>query len=426
MKMYHRKWRRAILGSSLMITLATVTHAGQKGTTEWAQFRGPNGSGISTAAGLPTAWSKQQNLLWKTALPGPGTSSPIVIKDKIFLSSYSGYNGSGSQGGLKRHVLCLNASNGQILWNKTIPSKLPEQEGIREGHGYASSTLAADDTQVYAFFGKTGVFAFDHGGKQLWRADVGSNINGWGSATSPILYRDLVIINASVESNALVALDKKTGKPRWSAEGINESWATPVLVPLAGGRTELVVPVFGKLLAFDPATGKPLWNCATEIGSYMAPSPIAHDGIIYCIGGRTNGSLAVRAGGRGNVTSSHRLWTSKKGSNVSSPVYYNGYLYYANDNQETVFCVEAKTGRIVYEQRIERADQIYAAALLADGKLYYTNRYGRTFVVAPGPQYRLLAANDLSDRTQFNASPAVAGGRLFLRSDQALYCVGKR
>jgi outer membrane protein assembly factor BamB len=345
------------------------------------------------------------------------------VGEKVFLSSYSS---SGSQSSLKRHVLCFQAGNGKPIWEKPIPSKLPEQENIREGHGYASSTLVADNERVYAFFGKTGVFAFDHAGKQLWWADVGSNINGWGSAASPILYRDLVIVNASVESNALVALDRKTGKERWRAEGITESWATPILVPLPGGKVELVVPIFGKLLGFDPATGQALWNCATDIPSYMAPSPVAQDGIVYCIGGRTNGSLAVRAGGRGNVTNSHRLWTSKKGGNVSSPIYHAGYVYWAHDNRESVLCVEAKTGHLVYEQPISRGDQFYAAGLLADDKLYYTNRVGRTYVVAVGPRYRLLATNDLSDGGQFNASPAVAGGRLFLRSDKFLYCLGKR
>jgi outer membrane protein assembly factor BamB len=415
-----------VLGSALLVALGTATHAGQGNAAEWTQFRGPGGSGISTATGLPTTWSQQENIVWKTPLPGPGTSSPIVAGGKIFLSSYSGYSGRGDQSGLKRHVVCLNAGNGKLVWEKQIPSKLPEQDSIREGHGYASSTLAADSERVYAFFGKTGVFAFDHAGKQIWRADVGSNISGWGSATSPILYRDLVIVNASVESNALVALDRKTGKERWRAEEINESWATPVLVPLAGGKVEMVVPVFGKLLAFDPATGTPLWNCATDIASYMAPSPIAHDGVVYCIGGRTNGSLAVRAGGRGNVTSSHRLWTSRKGSNVSSPIYHAGHVYWGHDNRGSVTCVEAKTGQVVYEQQMERPGQFYAAGLLADGKLYYITRDGRTFVVAVGPRYRLLAVNDLSDGGQFNASPAVIGNRLLLRSDKFLYCLGKK
>jgi outer membrane protein assembly factor BamB len=414
------------LSGSLVVALVAVTGAGQERAPGWTQFRGPGGSGISSATGLPTTWSKQENLVWKAPLPGPGTSSPIVVGEKIFLTCYSGYRGSGDMSGLKRHLVCLNAQIGKVLWDKPMPAKLPEQDSIREGHGYASSTLAADSERLYAFFGKTGVFAFDHNGKQLWKADVGSQVNGWGSAASPVLYRDLVIINASVESNALIALDRKSGQERWRAEGINESWATPILVPLAGGKVELVVPIFGKLLGFDPASGQALWNCATEIASYMAPSPVAHDGVVYCIGGRTNGSVAVRAGGRGNVTNSHRLWTSKKGGNVSSPVYHAGHLYWAHDNRGSVYCVVAKTGQVVYEQRVEGAEQFYAAGLLANGNLYYTTRDGRTAVVAAEPRYRLVAINDLSDRSMFNASPAVVGNRILLRSDQFLYCVGKK
>lgn len=419
-------WVVSPLLGLLFAALAATTYGGQERTSDWPQFRGPGGSGISAATGLPTTWSQRENLVWKVALPGPGTSSPIVMNGKVFLSSYGGYNGSGDMSRLKRQVVCLDARDGKVLWNRSIPSKLPEQEAIREGHGYASSTLAADDERVYAFFGKSGVFAFDHAGKPLWRADVGSKVNGWGSAASPVLYRNLVLINASVESDALVALDRMTGKERWRAEGINESWATPILVPLAGGKVELVVPVFGKLLGFDPASGQPLWSCATDIASYMAPSPVAFDGVIYCIGGRTNGSLAVRAGGRGNVTDTHRLWTGKKGSNVSSPIYHAGHVYWANDKEGTLYCVAARTGRVVYEQRTERGGQVYAAALLAEGKLYYTTREGHTFVVAAGPTYRLLAHNDLSDGSLFNASPAVAGGRLFLRSDKFLYCLGRK
>jgi outer membrane protein assembly factor BamB len=398
---------------------------------DWPQFRGPGGLGVSRDKGLPATWGPRENLVWRTELPGAGSSSPITFGPRIFLTAYSGYNVPGRPGGdmkrLKLHLVCLDRRDGTIRWSQDVAPKLPEQERIREGHGYASSTPAADRQRVYAFFGKAGVLAFDQDGRRLWRADVGSKLSDWGSAASPVLFGDLVIVNASVESEALVALDRKTGKEVWRARGIRESWSTPLLVPLAQGKTELVVPVLGKILGFDPATGEQLWSCATDIRWYMVPSLVADKGVVYALGGRSGvAALAVRAGGRGEVTRSHRLWTGRKGSNVSSPVVHEGHLYWVNDSQGIAYCAEARTGKVLYEQRLPRAGELYASPVLAEGRLYYVSRTGRTFVVAARPRFEELAQNDLGDRSTFNASPAVSDGRLLLRSERYLYCVGRK
>jgi outer membrane protein assembly factor BamB len=280
---------------------------------------------------------------------------------------------------------------------------------------------------VYVFFGKTGVFAFTHEGKQVWQANVGSELNGWGSANSLSLHGDLVLVNASIESTALVALDRKTGKEVWRAKGVRESWNMPMVVE-AGGKSEVVVATFGSVMAFDPRDGSPLWTCRTDIPWYMVPSVVAHDGIVYCIGGRNGGgALAVRAGGKGNVTEQNRLWKINKGSNVSSPIYHNGRLYWMNDVLGVAYCADAKSGTMVYEERIPRAQQVYASPVLAGGKIYYTARDGRTFVVPAAPEFKLLATNELGSRGEtFNASPAVADGRLLIRSDRYLYCIGTK
>ena len=235
-----------------------------------------------------------------------------------------------------------------------------------------------------------------------------------------------MLINASVESNSLVALDRVTGKELWRAEGIREAWNTPVVVTNLDGKPELVIAMQGSIQAFKPTSGEQLWTCATDIGWYMVPSVVAHNGIVYCLGGRSGtAALAVKTGGSGDVTKSHRLWTSVKGSNVTSPVFHDGHLYWMNDNQGIAYCAKADSGEIVYEKRMDRSGQVYASALLADGRVYYVTREGRTFVVAASPEFKVLATNDLNDRSVFNGSFAVDGTRLLLRSDKFLYAIGK-
>jgi outer membrane protein assembly factor BamB len=408
----------------LFATLAFAAWATIANAADWPQFRGPGGSATSAEKGMPITWSGTEGIAWKTELPGAGTSSPILVGKHIFLTAYTG--GGDSPEELKRHVLCLNRADGKLLWKVELPSKLPEQEKIREGHGYASSTPVSDGQRVYVFFGKAGVFALDLNGKQLWHAEVGDKLNGWGSAASPILHGNLLIVNASVESESLVALDKSTGKEVWRAGGIKESWNTPLLVKAPEGKTELVVAIHGKVFGFDPDKGTQLWSCETKIPWYMVPSPVAANGVVYCIGGRGGGgSLAIKTGGRGDVSDSHRLWQGKKGSNVPSPVLHEGHLYWASDSLPIVSCTNAATGEVVYEERLPRADQFYASPVLADGKLYYLTRAGQVFVVAAKPKFELLATNKFDERATFNACPAVADGRLFFRSDRWLYCVGK-
>lgn len=408
---------------------AAAVGAVKPSASDWPIFRGPTGQGTTTAKGLPLKWSADENVAWKTDLPGPGASSAVVFGDRIYITCYSGFfvpgDSGGSQQDLERHLLALNRQTGEILWDRAVPAKLPEEDQIRD-HGFAASTPAVDGDRIYVFFGKTGVLTFDHDGEELWRTDVGERTHGWGSATSPVLYKNFVIINASVESDQLLALDRKTGEKKWTAGGIRESWNTPVIIKAENGRQELIVARQGNVLSFNPDTGDELWTCETDIGWYMVPSVVAEKGIVYCLGGRSGtAGLAVRAGGSGDVTDDRRLWTSQKGSNVTSPVLYNGHLYWAHEQQGIAFCAKGETGEVVYEQRLPRAGQVYSSSLLADGRVYHFTREGKTFVLAAKPQYELLATNDLNDGSLFNGSPAVDGKRLLIRSDKTLFCVGK-
>jgi outer membrane protein assembly factor BamB len=306
---------------------------------------------------------------------------------------------------------------------------LPEQDKIRENHGYASSTPVADADRIYAFYGKSGVFAFDHNGKQIWKASVGDKLDGWGSAAPPVLYKDFLIVNAAVESESLVALDKKTGREAWRASGTKESWHAPVFVSAPDGKTEVVIAKNGRVLGFDPETGASLWTVKTGIPWYMCPTPVAENGIVYVIGGRTpNGTLAIRAGGRDDVTTSHVIWKLGKGSNVPSPILHDGHLYFAHENLGIVYCVNAKTGEVVYEERLEpNPGQIYASPVLADGKIYFISRGGKAVVIAAKPKFERLADNTLEGgRGVFNSTPAVAGNRILLRSNKSLYALGEK
>ena len=186
------------------------------------------------------------------------------------------------------------------------------------------------------------------------------------------------------------------------------------------------VAIVGKVLGLNPKTGESLWSCDTDITWYMVPSGIAADGVVYYLGGRSGvAALAVRTGGRGDVTKTHRLWTSIKGSNVTSPVLRDGHLYWMHEKLGIAYCAKAETGELVYEERMNRGGQVYASALLAGDQIYYTNRSGRTFVVSAEPEFQLVSTNELRDGSLFNASPAVSDDKLLVRSDKFLYCLSK-
>ena len=396
---------------------------------DWTQFRGKGGLGISAETGLPTQWSSGDNIAWKAEMPGPGASCPITLGDRVFITCYSGYGlapNEGDQKDLVRHLLCLNRKSGEIVWHKKFEPKLPEHNYRGEGayHGYAASTPTTDGERLYVFFGKSGVFCFDLNGEQLWQADVGERTSGWGSGCSPLLYGNLVIINASVESGSLVAFDKLTGEETWRAKGIGSAWNTPLLVP-GKKSTELIVSIQNNVVSFNPDTGEELWR-ADGVHRYVCPSAVYHEDVVYAIGGGHT-SLAVRTGGRGDVTESHGVWRLNKGANVSSPIYYKGHLYWTRDGS-TVCCQNPATGEIVTEERLQPgAGRIWSSPVLADGKLYYVSQHNGTYVVAADPSLELLGHNVLEDDdSRTNASPTVSNGQLFLRTDRNLYCIGAK
>lgn len=407
---------------------------------DWPQFRGIDGQGIATQSKPPLEWSDTKNVRWKAELPGPGASSPIQHGQRVFVTCYSGYgldlNSPGELRALKRHLICLDAASGKVLRDRSVAADAAE-DGYNDRlseHGYATQTPACDGERVYAFFGKSGVLAFDLEGKQLWQADAGkgSSGRGWGSATSVVLHKDLVIVNAADESSAILAFDKATGKQRWKAEGgsyLEKVYNTPVLVPAGADRVDLVLAVQNEVWGINPDTGKLRWYAQVPISSNMAAGVVAKDGVVYAFGGnRGPGTVAVKVGGSGDVTKTHVLWTSTRGTDFPTPVIHDGHLYFAN-SQGVAYCMSAKTGEIVYQERIEAGrgrKGIYASPVMADGKIYLVTRTAGIAVIAAKPQFEQLAHNVMSaDSASFNATPAIAGDTLLLRSSSAIYCIGQ-
>jgi outer membrane protein assembly factor BamB len=398
---------------------------------DWPGFRGPQGTGNSPETGLPVHWSEKENVVWKTPLPGPGSSSPIVWGDRVFVTCYSGYGDGKTQPSdmeqLRRYLLCLDRLTGKVLWQVEVPAKQPEvkwNSPVHE-HGYSTSTPVTDGERVYVFFGRTGVFAYDFTGKQLWQADVGDMRNMHGSGASLVLYRNLLLVNAAVESGRLVALAKDSGKVVWRVRLQDDCWTTPLLVDTADGKPDCVLMTPGTILGLDPETGQERWQCECPEPDYVSANPVARNGIVYVMGAGKQGRvfLAVRTGGKGDVTQTHVLWKQKVGASYCSPVLAGDYLYFFSGQAH---CLRADTGEIVFQQRLADVGPEYSSPVVADGRIYLFTRRGTGLVLAVGGHLQVLAKNSLGDQAGFTTSPAVCRGQIFIRSNEYLYCLGDR
>ena len=397
-------------------------------SNDWAQFRGPHGNATAADATLPTEWNDTKNIAWKTELPGRGASSPIVVGDRIYLTAYSGYgidpDDFGQKSDLRLHVLCFDRSSGKKIWDQSVAAHPDTQKCSRRviDHGYATSTPVADGETVFAFFGQTGVVAYSRDGKKLWQTRVGSQSAGFGTASSPVLLGDLVYVNASIESKTLFALNRKTGDIAWQRDGINRSWSTPCLARSKDGRTELVVNQIDVVNSYDPLTGKTIWSCK-GIPDYIVPVPVFHDGIIYCLGGRSNRSLAIRLGGEGDVSETHKLWDKPIGANVTSPVFVDGKIYWSSD-KGIMNCITADSCEEVYRNRLPTKKRIYASIVRGGKHLYVTTRDQGVVVLDIADSYQVVAQNRFQqDDSLLNASPAISGNSILIRSDRFLYCI---
>ncbi|MDB6006596.1 MAG: Pyrrolo-quinoline quinone, partial [Prosthecobacter sp.] len=408
----------------------------------WPRFLGPTGAAIVTDSKIPLKWSDTENLLWKKDLPGPGASSPIVLGERVFLTCWTGYGdkpGANNLNSLTRHLLCLNRADGKVLWDAKVPSAAPEDpfQGFITEHGYATHTPVTDGEHVYVFFGKSGALAFDLQGKQLWQTSCGtsSGQRRWGSAASPILHGNLLIVNATDESEALYGLDKLTGKIVWKAEGdFGMAYGTPNILK-RGGVDDLVIAIPQELWGMNPATGKLRWYASHGLTGNVSPCLIPGSGdsdIVYVFGGfPATRSTAIKLGGKGDLGASAILWNSSSSSYVPTPILKDGHLYVIND-QGFALCIDAKTGEDVYRERATMGSRgggkpFYASPVLVGDNLICVSRRNGAFVLAAKPKYEVLATNEFaSDTTHFNGTPAISGDLLIMRSNKAVYCVGTK
>jgi outer membrane protein assembly factor BamB len=440
--------RHAVAASLTTLTLGVTIQAGN-----WPQFRGPHGQGVSDEAALPSTWSSATNVAWKTAIAGLGHSSPIVWGNHVFLTTaiegellpgakapvHMLQEGPGkpasefvhpdSLGADRKHtykVVALALDTGAVRW-EMVAYEGPVYDGRHKRSSYASPTPVTDGTRVFAYFGSEGVYAYDFAGKLLWKADVGDiKTLGMGTASSPVLYENLVILQCDEdggEASFITALDVKTGKTVWKTKRpTSVTWTTPALVA-AGGREELVTAGNEFIIGYDPATGTELWRAKGLESNTIATPLVGHGLVIVSAGYPTKKVIAIRPGGKGDVSGSDRIaWTYDKGTAyVPSPILYGDYVYLITD-AGLLTCLDATTGAVKYEGGRPPVPAKFVASPVAfGGNLYLTSTDGDTFVVKAGPTHEVVRTNELDEPVYASLAPAQR--RLLIRGQNHIYCI---
>ena len=390
-----------------------------EGARYWPRWRGPSGQGFASGTSYPDKWSATENVLWKVRVPGEGNSSPIVWGDRIFLTT-------AHERGRRLSLLAFRRSDGSLLWEAFAPEG--RLESVHDKNGHASATASTDGRLVFVSFGSRGLMAFDFDGKLVWRQDLGALNNYWGSAGSPLLYKDRVILYQDQQraESFIAAFDSATGKPLWrTARNASVGWGTPVAIR-AGGRDEIVVNGQYAVVAYDPDNGRELWRVG---GTTMevVPTVVVGHGMLFSSSGRAGPTLAIRPGGQGDVTRTHLVWSSPRGSPfIPSPILHGDQLYMVNDMTSIATAFDAKTGRALWQNRLGAAQRegFSASPVVVDGKIFFTNDEGETFVLRGGGEFNLLHVISIGERTL--ASPALVDGRWYIRTAGHLFAIGSR
>ena len=395
---------------------------------DWPHWRGPTRNGVSDETNLPLRWSTQENIQWKVQLPGRSGSTPIIWGDRIFVIVTQGE---------RIELWCVHRKTGAMIWKKSLGGgNYPTQKA-----NLASPSPVTDGESLWVLTGTGQLRRFDFNGNELWLRDLTREYGAFGLyhgfGSSPVVFEDalyLQVVHGGVtrDPSYVMRIDKVTGKNVWrvlrttSASGESkDAYTTPAIVRTGAGL-ELVVAGADCVTGYDLATGRELWraNGLNPNGSWdyrIVPSPVVLGDLIF-VSSRVRPLLAVRAGGRGDVTTSHRVWSTNFGADVPSPVSDGKYLYVIRDNG-TLYCFEALTGAEIYAGRRLRSGTYSSSLVLADGRIYATSEDGITSVVKAGPQFEILAENDLDGYTL--SSPAISNGQIFLRTDTTLWAIGQ-
>ncbi|MCH7919661.1 MAG: PQQ-binding-like beta-propeller repeat protein [Planctomycetes bacterium] len=381
---------------------------------QWPCFRGPTGQGIALEPEFPLTWSRTENVLWKIELSGRGNSSPVIWDDRLFLTS-------ASKDGKTRELFCFSRSRGKLQWQRAAPTPETIERIIRK-NSYASSTPVTDGERVIAFFGNSGFVCYDMEGELQWKQHVGNFTTMHGPATSPVLYRDKIIFiqDQNRGESVFVALDKQTGAVLWQHDRREAmGWANPVIVRVAD-QDELIYNGSFHIKGYHPDTGRELWSLAGPTKEAI-PTIVTGGGLIYSASGRNGAILALRPGGRGDITQTHLRWLHERGGpHVPSPAYHNGRLYLVSDTG-VAMCLDATNGALIWQERLK--GRFSMSPIVAGDKIILINEKGLAYILQAGDRLSILAQNDLGEETL--ATPAVLGGRIYIRTASHLYCIGE-
>lgn len=384
----------------------------------WPAWRGPAGTGICHEAHLPTQFGPTENVTWKAPLPAAGNSTPIVWDERVFVTC-------ASDGGQVRNLICFDRQTGDELWRHSVP--YADKETIHRDNTICAGSPTTDGELVYASFDSAGVVACDFSGKVVWSRDLNKLEHIFGPATTPVLYHDLLIIHRGPGvPTHIVALNKRSGETVWDTPeaGKNDqlygSWSTPVIFR-AGDHDEFALSMPGELKGYDPLTGKELWRCE-GLGPSNYPDTAIGPDVLIGVSGFRKSMLAVRMGGRGDITKTHQLWhVEETEQRIGSGVVHEGYLYVSNATG-IAECIDIMTGKTIWKERL--GGDLWGSILLAGDRLYVSNTQGEVFILAASPQFELIASNDMGEHTK--AALAPSDGQLFIRTYENLYCIGRR
>lgn len=399
---------------------ATANKAVINKHSDWARWRGPNADGVSESSQLPIHWNQNENIRWSIKLPGWGTSSPVIYKDRVFVTSQTEENNKKSL-----LLLCLSLEGGKEYWRHDFGFGVDQH--AHEKSNLAVNTPAVTDDSVYVAFGNADIARYTHEGKPVWVrryiTDFGDPRMAWGYSISPLIADDSVIFPWDHHTGPcfLIGLDKDTGKTRWKKDRpIGTAHATPLLIE-HDGQKDILVPGKNRLTAFDAQTHEELWQYGEGEGPFngeIISSPVYSNGVVYLQLWRQSPIHAIRL--KGNRQRPERLWISKNPGPVEpSLLFYQGFVYAWMDNG-VLTCLDGKDGSEKYRQRL--GGNCNSSPIASNGRIYLSNNEGKTFVVTAGPDFELLATNDLGER--ITASPAISRNNILYRTDSHLYLIG--